>query len=535
MRSVELALAGDYLRRGAIIFPLVLLAMIALPLWLLSLLDPTRVLGPGTREAVVLHVTLTMVIGFGASVAVFHAHGRLTRFFIRPISAARLVTCQMGLAMATVAGMYVITASIVNVTGAQWPVIGPALYLATSIACALAAIWCLEGNMLSQLFGCCATTVPLFIWFSRRYSATIMGDWETMWLQPSAGEALTLGAISATAYSLSIRGVAHTRRGDVWDFAALQAWLENLFGGNSAAPHFSSAWRAQVWCEAREKMVYAPASLMLLGMLLALIAWLSVYMETAEFLNFTLIMPVVGMTTAMPLVYGILVGNCAQEKRPGMRHFLGTRPVPDQFLAAAMLRTAATALVSSWCMWLAGVAAVMALAWLAGHQDAVGKALLPESTTAANALLIIAGVPFLSWTITTVLASLIATGRTSLVVAVISSTIAAWLSFGILKAYAPPHVFDFLLHSWLITSGVLALIGTGWAYVVATRRGLLAANVSLAALAVWLGLAGACLYFARFPREAVPLIWFVHILGVLALGILPFAAMPLAVRWNRHR
>src|SRR5262245_22288378 len=102
MRSVESALAVDYLRRGAIMFPLILLGMVGLPIWLLSVLGVGRALGPASQESVVLHVTLTLSLGFGAAVAVFHAQGRLARFFMRPISSARLVTCQMGLGMATI-------------------------------------------------------------------------------------------------------------------------------------------------------------------------------------------------------------------------------------------------------------------------------------------------------------------------------------------------------------------------------------------------------------------------------------------------
>lgn len=533
MRSVELALAVDYFRRGAVAFPLVLLTMIGLPIWLLSVLDAGRTLEPTSAEAVVLHVTLTLALGFGAAVVVFHAHGRLARFFLRPISSARLVTCQMGLGMATIAVMYAITATIVNVMGVQWPVIGPALYLATSLACALAAIWSLEGNVLGQLVGCSASTIPLLIWFNRRYGATFIGDWDEMWLNPTAGEALTLCAVAAAAYGVAIRSVANIRRGEIWDFAAFFEWLEDVFRSGKATAKFGSAWQAQVWCEAREKMVLAPACLLGVAMLIAGAAWLMGDMATAEFLNFTLVMPMVAMTTVLPLVYGILVGNCGQDKRPGMRHILATRPVTDQFLAAALLRTAAAALVWSWGAWLFGVSVVAGLVYLADGPEVISRALVIENSAIGSALVVFIGVPFLSWTITTLLGSLIATGRARLVIFVIGLFITGWFSFGLLKGYAPPHICDLVVHIWLIASGSLALIGTIWAFVAAVRQRLISSSVIIPAVAAWVLLGGLAIYLWQLERSHF--VWLGHVLGVLALGILPLAAMPLAVRWNRHR
>lgn len=533
MRSVETALTVDYLRRGAIAFPVALLTMIGLPIWLLSVLDARRTLEPTSPESVVLHVTLTLSLGFGAAVAVFHAHGRLARFFMRPISSARLVTCQMGLGMATIALMYVITATIVNVLGVQWPVIGPALYLATSLACALAAIWSLEGNVLGQLVGCSASTIPLLIWFNRRYGATYIGDWDQMWLNPTAGEALTLCAVAAAAYGVAIRSVANVRRGEIWDFAAFFEWLENIFRSGAATAKFGSSWRAQVWCEAREKMVLVPACLLGAALLVAGAAWLSGELPSQDFMSFALVMPVVAMTTVMPLVYGILVGNCGQEKRPGMRHVLATRPVTDQFLAAALLRTAAAALVWAWSAWLVGIVVVTGLVYLADGQEMIGRVLSSRSSAIGSALIMVIGVPFLSWTITTLLGSLIATGRTPLVVAVIGLVITGWFSFGLLKGYAPQHISDLVVHIWLMASGTLALAGTLWAFVAAARQRLISTSVIIPAVAVWGLLGGVAIYLWQLERGHF--VWLWHVLGVLALGIFPLAAMPLAVRWNRHR
>src|SRR5689334_20281963 len=118
MRSIEVGLAADYARGGIGTIRVGSLAITALPWWMSLAFRYAGVLAHDSREAIVLHGTLTLMMGFGAAIAVFQAQGKLARHFIRPISAARLVACQMAFGIVTIVAMYVIAASTLNLGGA---------------------------------------------------------------------------------------------------------------------------------------------------------------------------------------------------------------------------------------------------------------------------------------------------------------------------------------------------------------------------------------------------------------------------------
>ena len=89
--SIETALAVDYARRGALLIPLVLLGLIVMPLWILGTIGMHAPLDSTTKEGVVLHVTLTLTMGFVAAVVIMQAQGSLARFFQN----CRVSTCSV--------------------------------------------------------------------------------------------------------------------------------------------------------------------------------------------------------------------------------------------------------------------------------------------------------------------------------------------------------------------------------------------------------------------------------------------------------
>ncbi len=533
MRSIEAALALDFVRRGAIAIPLVLVVMIGLPIWLFLALDRDGMIEPSSPEAIVLHVTLTLVMGAGAAVAVFHAHGKLARFFVRPISAMRLVACQMGLGMATVAAMYVIAVSLINLRGVEWPVLGPALFMATTMACSLAMIWSLEGSILLQLIGCTATSVPLVIWFSRCYGARIMGDWKVMWHEPTAGEALTLVGISVLAFVGAIVGVYRTRRGEVWNFAAFFEWWDRHAFFPSPTT-FRSPFAAQAWCEWQQKLGPVPACVLAVALLIPGISWMAGYMPTRPMLEFMIGLPAVLLAVVMPLVYGLVVGNCSKESRGQMKQHLATRPVTDSFLAQAMLRTCVAALTLAWGTWLVGLAVFAGLAYFAGDRADVAAEFTPPGfqTNAQLFSFVLAYSlqPLASWSLTANAAALVATGRPWLLFAVLVGI------FGLGPGAVMVHkmVWPFVVDGFVVLVGVIYLLGTVWAFVAAIRRRLVSVNTVVLSAAAWVAMT-ATMLIAQLPALEGDPQWAYHFSGFFALAVLPFTAMPLAVRWNRHR
>ena len=533
MSKIESALAFDFARRGMVVIPLVFACMIVIPLWILTMLGADGVLGPNTSEGVKLHISLTLVTGFVAAVAVIHAQGRLTRFYVRPISAARLVGWQLLLGTVTIALLYVASTAVLNLAGAGWPVIGPALFLATALACALAAIWSLEGSIVGQFLGCTATTIPLLGWLGRCYGADSLSDWEVMWRTPTAVEVLTLGAIGLGAYGWAVAGVARTRRGDLWDFSSLKAWWDRLCARGPAAQPFATPWAAQVWCEWREKLGLAPACIIGGLSVFGLIAWSLNWMPTEELPEFMVAMPTAILILLAPLLFGMLAGNCSKEGQTGMKHVLATRPVSNSFLAAVILRTCALGLTWAFVTWLIGLGLVSWLVYLSGYPGSFGNLFWPEKFDNFSPVLTAVSVPVISWTVTTCMACFFATGRPWLWVSVIFGLFGVGLIAYVLRILLTPQAYEILTILWLVLSGGACAAGTLWAFVSAARLRLVSNQTFAIAIAVWLALASGLIGIVGVGFPQVYLV--VNVVGLLALAVLPFAALPLALRWNRHR
>jgi hypothetical protein len=537
MRSIEVALAADYVRRGMLIIPVILLTITALPMWLFAAFSRDGVLAPAAHEAVALHVTLTLVMGFGAAIAVFQSLGKQSRHFIRPISAARLVGCQMTFGVVTIAGMYLIAAATLNLGGAGWPLMGPALFLAATLACSLAAIWTLEGAVLGQLLGCLAVTMPLTFWFSRCYGAQSFGDWKQMWLNPTAGEALLLGGLAMAAYGVAIVGVSRVRRGDVWDFAALRQWWDRQFAGQMIAKSFANPQSAQVWFEWRQKMTPVPA--ILIGSFLLLMVALTTFglMQAGELLEVARTLPLVVLMLVMPMIFGLVAGNCGLESgKTGLRFVLGTRPVTDTFLAMAMLRNCAVGLLLSWGTWLSGFAVIASMmVWMRWTGSGnVLQIVWPEGSTLQNHVAIGCVVVLISWTFTSLMATLVAAGRPWVIVCLLTLMFGLLLMFALLKQWLAESLFEPLLTGWYLVSGILFLGLTVAMFIAAVRQGLIGAMVVVPCLALWLAMTGIATY-GSWPSSFYQPTFLCQCIGFFSLSVLPFAGMPLAVRWNRHR
>lgn len=534
MGAIEWALAADYWRRGAVIISVTFLAITAIPLWLFQMLDPNQLLGANSREAIVLHVTLTLCMGFGGAIAVFQAQGNIKRFFVRPISAARLVIWEMTLGLVTIVLLYTISASILNLGGARWPVLGPALFLAAILACGMAAAWSLEGNVLAQLFGCSGVSFLMFVWFNRRYGGVFMGDWDSMWASPTAAEATTLAAITAGAYLTAIAGVTRVRQGEIWDFAFVWAWWERI-SSRGRAVNFAGPMQALQWSEWRQKMGNLPACLV--GSFLLFVATLQVcgYIPVDEVLAALVAIPIVGLTVIFPMVFGLVLGGCGNSGGAAtMRHVLATRPVTDRYLAAALVRNVIWSLLSSWGTWLAGFLVLCGAYALTGYQAELERAMLPPARTLVESLLPLAVLIFISWMFTANIAALAATGRTWMWTTVLFTVFGVTLTFALMKQFIPREPFEQLANCWLAVSGPLYLGGTIWAYIAARQKQLLAPATMAMAGCIWLVISMLVLFL--WQQHVLPnFLWTWNGIGLAALGVLPLAAMPLAVRWNRHR
>jgi hypothetical protein len=272
-------------------------------------------------------------------------------------------------------------------------------------------------------------------------------------------------------------------------------------------------------------------------MLVAIIAWLAGRLPIGELLGLSLGIPVVLISFLIPLVYGLVVGSCNKDGKNSMDHVLATRPVTDSFLAQRLLHQCALATLGAWLTWLVGLLVVTGLAILTGHREAIGVSiadLRSQPSGILMALLTTAFVPLASWTTMSLIAALFATGRRWFFFAVFSTTFGLVLLFAMIKGCVSPSVFDSLTTGWLVLSAGAYVCGTAWAFIVAARQRLISPWTVVWTVGAWIVLVLLTAYAWQATFASGP-IWITHSLGLLALSILPFAAMPLAIRWNRHR
>lgn len=533
MHSIEVALAVDFARRGITAILVALLVMISLPLWLFAAMDHDGILVSTSREAVALHVTLTLALGFGAAVAVYQAQGQITRFFVRPVSTQRLVACQMLLAMSTIAVMYLCAASLINLRGADWPLIGPALFLATALACSLAVIWTLEGSVIAQLAGCLALNVPLAIWFNRCYGATIMGEWKVMWHQPTAMELMTLLAISAAAYVVAVVGVKRTRRGDVVNLAWVVATWDRLSLQRRGPARFPNPLAAHLWCQWQQKMCMLPAYLVAFFFVLMLTLRFTGFVDMDNMLQVLLALPLMHLLLIFPLLFGLMLGNSGNGQRKGeMKFVFATLPVTDGFLAKTILWNCGQMLAWAWGVWLIGLVIIGGFSYLSGYETEVKRAFVPEMPSIVETLPLLL-LPLTSWTIAALVATVVSTGRLWLFFTALVTIFTLGLGLSMLQGIISPQLFEWIILGGAMLSGTLYILVSLWAFVAAYQRRHISSRDILLGTVFWI--VTTLVVVLAWPLPQSQLVWLWHCLGCLALSVLPIAAMPLAVHWNRHR
>jgi hypothetical protein len=297
---------------------------------------------------------------------------------------------------------------------------------------------------------------------------------------------------------------------------------------------FRSAAVAQRWCIGREKLIHVPAVIFAVATVLAAGMWLIGRANAGQAIGFLLGIPQALFLLIIPLIFGLIIGNCGTDSMREMRHFLAARPASDSFLANALLRSCATMLALAGATWLAGLALVSGMLWLAGERHEVALAIMPATINYTLIVSVVLIMPLITWTLTTLMATLVATGRPWLWAEVLCGLFGLVILFAVAQSNLSPRAFELLSNGWFSLCGGLALAGTAWAFAAAYRRGHISTRTLVPALAFWLAACAATLLVLPGPFRW-NVVAYLFCAGSLAMSLLPFAAMPLAIAWNRHR
>ena len=536
MRSIPVAMTWELFRRGRWRLVGGALAANALPAIVLAALRFQGGLSPREPSTVEIHYMMMQLNMFMFGAAVFAVQGSPSRLYALPVTTATIVAWHLLPAMVVMVAESVLSTLALNALfDLGWPVWGPALFLAVMLAGIDAAIWLTEKSAWTVL-AIALVAAAFGFWFKSRFGP-LFSPPQRLWTELTAARSIHDGR--GGAVGLCRR---RDRRRAESPRRSLARNRDRRLDQSGARPApalgapFPSPHAAQFWFEWRRKGWPMPMMVALL-MVFGLAIWLIFSRDPL-----VLIGGVVaggGMLSLSGFIGALLIGNCGpNDANYEIGQFLATRPMTSSEMARTLLKTAGLSTLIAWTVW--------AVAGLVVYGILLAMQLGPKMAVDRNLILpwwYFPATLFGPWTVATFGASILLTGRTRPFVIMGSVLFVLWLALLILAKYYLSQMGREAMYQGLAAACGVAAIGlTVWLFVVARRRALIGPSVAIAALAGWLVL---CILAAMLgPRDSVGLYsiltqfpwqgWLV-VAGLLALVVFPFAAMPLAIAWNRNR
>jgi hypothetical protein len=456
-----------------------------------------------------------------------------SRMFTLPVRTAALAGWPMAYGAAAVGSLWLITASLIfRPAGLDVPLWWPALLAAAQLAWMQALAWWPFGLAWLRI------VVALLV-----AHLPITGTMLALRLVPEWVVSALLVVVLAAGLVAAWAGVARARGGEV----ASWRWLTN-FGmsfDRRSLPRigFSSAARALTWFELRRHGLALP-------LIVAIVVPLCLVSLFLEEINPPILVRNLGLVLVVPLFFAAMAGGSVGRNNQwvrehyGISSFAATRPVTTAAMVAAKLRAAGRTTLVTWGLTLA---MLMVAIFASGANQVLGTMLDAwlDARPAAEviATVVVAAVLLVLFTWKRIVESLLVglTGREWL----IKTAVVVWLFVGFNVAF----LFLWLLINteyhetlrrgmpWMMAVLASLKLGLGAVAICALRRKQLVEDRTL----FMLGL----VWFAMFANLVSVLAWLipseiapVYTVGLGVLLMMPFArfaAMPLALDWNRHR
>jgi hypothetical protein len=210
----------------------------------------------------------------------------------------------------------------------------------------------------------------------------------------------------------------------------------------------------------------------------------------------------------------------------GMGNFQSTLPFTNSDFAKSILQTAFRSVLFAWGLWAAGFFGCLLIAQLMPH---VPMPVFPVELRAWYLPLTLLG----PWIAITNLSMIGLSGRaTRIVLLGVSGLVSYGIGMIFIKEVFSEEVQNQVFEISLFLGSIAIVGATILAFVKAHRRRFLAHNAQYAAGAIWIAIAvlGIAIRPTGLPVVAYPMIF-----AFSALVIMPLAATPLAIAWNRHR
>jgi hypothetical protein len=528
MRSIPLALTLDTLRRGRWTLPSLALAVNAMPLLLLTALRASGAIHPEDPSHIVMHIVLTQVNMWVFGVVVISAQGPISKLFSLPLTSATIVLWRMLLLVVLAALQSVLSTLLINALfDVNWPLWGPALLLAVSMAGAQAIVWYADKS---------AWSVPMLaglamvygLWMKSRYGA-VFSHPDHYWREVTLADAAFMLAMVVAAYLLGVVGVARSRRGEpplsLGIVDALQRMLQVDVG---PVKPFRSPLDAQFWFEWRKNGWVMPAGAAF-GLLLALLIWTAFNRNLSDLWEGMFALG--ACLTILGFVGGLIAGHSGRSDTDyDMGSFLATRPVTTTSLAHTLLKTCALSALLAWLIWAVAYAGVYLVLRVVQSNPIM---LLPGELSWWYYPLTLLG----PWVAITLVASCGLSGRMLPFIVVSLILFVGWVVLALLGKFAlSQQQQQFAQGAFLIAVATACITGTFAAFIAAWQRGLIGWPVIYVGGSLWLVLTAASIL--TLTNRALPLQSLLAATvasAIFALTVAPLATAPLALAWNRTR
>lgn len=437
-----------------------------------------------------------------------------------------------------------------------WPLLGPLLFMVTLILVGHAAYWSLHAPSLTKCVFWMAAIVALFWWFISRYYPAGYQEKIVPWRNVSLGEFILMQLVCIASWFQGTRAFAHVRNGTAlpspqWE--QVRTWWNALLTGSvpeqAIVPLSRKSSLARLhWRDSCQRAALISGAGF--GLTCLVINLLVIFFHPAQASdnNFNQLVETFCVSSMFfgliaAIVTAVLLGEgTTGAGRTEMKQFLAKAPLVDRDLNATLFRNLLKTLGLTFMGFVVAFALSLIIAGI-WHGAEVFQVLLSPVIRGGGSILPVFLLVIGFWVIAANMVSVFWTGRSWFyftAIGVFFGGIAFYIILLDLEGalFRNSILFHYLTIVLLLLPPQLICVGTIAAYVVACRRKLISQTGSIVALVLWLcSVTGALIWMLERSQYYHGVVWglllFYATLGALILA--PFATIPLALSWNRHR
>ncbi len=533
MRSIPAALTWELFARGKWNMLGAFLTGNALPMVLLSAMFREGAIDPEDRSMITIHVTMLLVNATMFGAVLCAAMGNPLRLSAFPAPSWVIVAWQLLPAMVVIALECVLTTAIFNaIFRINWPLWGPAMFIAVALAACAAMFWFTEKSPWYFFILGIPVLTGGAIWFYTRYGVLLQKDAAAhMWREVTAADALTMLAMAGASYYVAVLGASRSRYGEYLGTPEFLHWLGRLLDPAPAVGlPFRTQEASQFWFEWRQKGWALPVIVMFV-LPAGFVMWGLFNRNPHEL--FTAATAAGALLPVAGLIVGLIFGNSgASSEKIEMGHFMATRPMTSPDLSRTMLKAAGISVLFAWVVWAVAYLALYSILHVVNIEP---RPVLPGEVGWWYFPLTLLG----TWIALTFMAVLGQTGRPYLIAILFCVLPAIAIALTAFSHYVlTPEARTRFIDGMTILVGALYFVATVWAFAAARRRSMIGTSAVWMSVGAWSVL---CLLLVLFWSQhrsehlTSPVPFLVHVTGLLALAVFPIAAAPLALAWNRNR